>query len=115
MAGLEGAGRCCAGCRCAEKPSRLQPLPADAAGRNAAAEGAGGREPGRCAQVRTWLAEGRRLSVPAALDAVEAALSAGGLDALQAGGVRSGDLARPRRMEIAAALNRLRDGSSAAG
>lgn len=48
---------------------------------------------------------GRSLADVAA--ALEAEMDAGGLDAL-AGGKRPGNLARPRRFEIAAAVSRLR-------
>lgn len=41
------------------------------------------------------------------LDTIEAEMDAAGLDALT-GGSRPGDLARPRRFELAAAINRLR-------
>ena len=61
--------------------------------------------------LRSWALRpgaGGRLTVPLALDALEAALDAGGLDALGRGHHAAGDLARPRRLEIAAAFNRLR-------
>lgn len=55
--------------------------------------------------LRSWVTAGRFSTVPEALQAVESAFDAGGLDAL---GGRKGDYARPRRLEVAAALNRLR-------
>lgn len=61
--------------------------------------------------LRSWALRpgaGGRLTVPQALDALEAALDAGGLDALGGGHRAAGDLARPRRLEVAAAFNRLR-------
>lgn len=57
-----------------------------------------------CQQVQA--APGAR-TLPQLLDALEAELDAAGLDAL-APGQALGALARPRRHEIAAALNRLR-------
>jgi predicted ABC-class ATPase len=60
-------------------------------------------------QALAYLAEVLRTqgaTVPEALDAVEAALAEGGLDALEPRKV--GDLAAFRRFELAAALNRLR-------
>lgn len=49
----------------------------------------------------------RGLSLADVAAALEAEMDAGGLDAL-AGGKRPGNLARPRRFEIAAAVSRLR-------
>jgi len=54
-----------------------------------------------------------RLAVPDLLDALEALIDLEGLDTLCLGG--HGDRARPRRFEIAAALNRLRSLRVAAG
>lgn len=55
--------------------------------------------------MRSWVSAGRFRTVPEALQALESALDSGGLDAL---GGKNGDYARPRRLEVAAALNRLR-------
>ncbi len=60
-------------------------------------------------QALAWLGEMLRdgeVSIPDALDRVQSAVAAGGLDALDAR--RVGDLAGFRRYEVAAALNRLR-------
>ena len=56
----------------------------------------------------------RGLTLSALRAALEQELDSRGLDAVQAPGRRDGDLARPRRFEIAAALNRLRTATFAA-
>ena len=66
---------------------------------------------GRAIHVMTRRYMDGERSLAQALDALEALLDADGLDALdphQRGGEHPGNLARPRRFEIAAAINRLR-------
>ncbi|KWX02129.1 Isopentenyl-diphosphate delta-isomerase [Carbonactinospora thermoautotrophica] len=57
------------------------------------------------ARLRDRFLDGRR-TLAEALDRLEAELASSGIDALRAG--YAGDLAAPRRFEVAAALNRLR-------
>ncbi|RMZ54890.1 hypothetical protein APUTEX25_000407, partial [Auxenochlorella protothecoides] len=95
----------------------------------AAAEGGAGREEGRpprdaveqlveISQTRAvgeslrWAArmlpQGPALTLPQMLDRLDAEMDQEGLDAITHSGEPAGDLARPRRFEIAAAINRWR-------
>lgn len=62
---------------------------------------------------RTQLRDGQPATLAACLDAADAAMQ-GGLDNLAAAGAFRGDLARPRRIELAAAISRLRSLRAAA-
>ncbi len=91
-----------------------QPRPGRLRGRRRAAP-ASSHEPGSAglsgsARARQWVATGgaaHRRTLGQLLDQLEAEVDERGLDALTPG-ARHGGLARPRRSEIGAALNRLR-------
>ncbi len=63
---------------------------------------------GQALRVLEQIMDGPRLAVPAALDQLEALIESEGLDTLSPFREPVGALVRPRRHEVAAALNRLR-------